>query len=118
MPPPLWTLPDQEKNQRLKKALPEAESPIFSVPKLALSIDTRSTETIEPIHLAILTPKSTYRYHFEEGGMNYKGMDILPNGIPSTLQLMSAQENERKRSTKEPVTNVGMHENTHVNEPC
>lgn len=62
MPPPLWTLPDQEKS--LKKALPEAESPIFSVPKLALSIDTRSTETIEPIHLAILTPKSTYRYHF------------------------------------------------------
>ncbi|KAK1572928.1 hypothetical protein Q3G72_014059 [Acer saccharum] len=37
----------------------------------------QSTETIEPIHLAILTPKSTYRYHFEEGGMNYKGMDDI-----------------------------------------
>jgi len=37
MPPPLWTFPDPEKP---KKELPEAESPIFSVQKLALSIDT------------------------------------------------------------------------------
>lgn len=84
-----------------------------NLPKLALSIDTRSTETIEPIHLAILTQKSTYRYHFEEGEMNYKGMVwTLPNGIPSTLQLM------QKMKSKGRNRNVGMHENTRVNEPC
>jgi len=53
------TAPMDFARSSLKKELPEAESPIFSVPKFALSIDTRSTETIEPIHLAILTPKST-----------------------------------------------------------